>query len=262
MVSAKLGVPVVHVEAGLRSFDRTMPEEINRILTDSLSDLLFVSEPSGVQNLHREGIHDSKIHLVGNVMIDTLFREREAAQSLNFPASLGLNSGEYGLVTLHRPSNVDDPKRLSFFLKLLAKLAQRLKLVFPVHPRTKVVAEANAMTDLLPQDGSFMCIPPLSYRENLALMLEAKVVITDSGGMQEETTALKVPCLTLRDNTERPITIEKGTNCLVGDDEGKILEAFDQIMENRWTSGSDIPLWDGKAAERIVCILHQWIQGE
>jgi UDP-N-acetylglucosamine 2-epimerase (non-hydrolysing) len=259
LAAVKLGIPVAHVEAGLRSFDRSMPEEINRLLTDSIADLLLVSEPNGVENLRREGIADEKVRFVGNVMIDTLRGELERAGELGGPASMGLRPREYGLVTMHRPSNVDEPEVLGELLDLLNELSQELPLVFPVHPRTRAAAKIHGLTELLPPDGSLRCIDPLPYRTNLDLMAEARVVLTDSGGMQEETTVLDVPCVTLRDNTERPITVERGTSRLCGNDPAKIRAAFADVMAESWAPAQTIPLWDGCAGQRVAEALGDWL---
>ena len=262
LAAVKLGVPVAHVEAGLRSFDRTMPEEINRLLTDAIAELLLVSEPSGVANLQREGVADGKVRLVGNVMIDTLCAELERADRAILPR-LGLEPRGYGLVTLHRPSNVDEPETLERLLRLLAELAAELPLVFPVHPRTRAAAERAGLEPVLDDSTGLVAVPPCSYRENLALMAGARVVLTDSGGMQEETSYLRVPCLTLRENTERPVTTTVGTSRLVGNDPGRIREAFRDVLDGRWPAGGDIPLWDGHAAERCAAAISEWasIQG-
>jgi UDP-N-acetylglucosamine 2-epimerase (non-hydrolysing) len=259
LASVKLGVPVAHVEAGLRSFDRTMPEEINRLLTDAISECLLVSEPSGVENLRREGITDGSVHLVGNVMIDTLAAERQRAELLNVTAKMGLAPKSYALLTVHRPSNVDDLKTLRNLLDLFAALSHRLPFIFPVHPRTRAAAQRAGLDHLLPEAGSFRCVEPLPYRDNLALMADARVVLTDSGGMQEETTVLGVPCLTLRENTERPITVEIGTSRLVGNDPGRIRAAFEEVLAGRWPAGKQIPLWDGHAGERVARVLGDWL---
>ncbi len=259
LAAVKLGVPVAHVEAGLRSFDRTMPEEINRLLTDAIADLLLVSEPSGVSNLRREGVPEEKIHLVGNVMVDTLMGEVERARALPIVAEMGLEPQGYGLVTMHRPSNVDDPAVLGRMLSLLVDLGRRLPLVFPVHPRTRAAAGRASLVNLLTDGPGLICSPPLPYRQNLALMASASVVLTDSGGMQEETTVLRVPCLTMRENTERPITVEKGTSRLVGNDPDTIRAAFDEVMAGRWPAGESIPLWDGKAGERVAAAIGEWL---
>lgn len=260
LAAVKLGVPVVHVEAGLRSFDRTMPEEINRLLTDAMADLLLVSEPSGAENLRLEGIDGAKVRVVGNVMIDTLLAELPRARSLPVLEDLGLRAGGYGLVTIHRPSNVDAPDVLERNLRLLRELSGELPLVFPVHPRTRSAAEQFGLARLLDRDDRFLALAPVTYRENLALMASARLVITDSGGMQEETSVLGVPCLTMRENTERPITTELGTSRLVGNDSGRIREAFQDVLEGRWPVGRPIPLWDGRAAERVAQVLEEWMK--
>ena len=255
LAAVKLGIPVVHVEAGLRSFDRSMPEEINRIVTDALSQVLLVSEPSGVENLKHEGVDEKKIHLVGNVMMDTLAHELSRARESDILDRMDLKPGEYGLVTLHRPANVDDPAVLKPLLERLAAFSRDLPMVFPVHPRTRKAIDENGFQYLFETSPAFKCVSPLPYRENLCLMSRAKVVLTDSGGMQEETTFLKVPCLTLRNNTERPITVEMGTSRLVGNDPGKVRLGLEDVMQGRWPEGKDIPFWDGRAGERIVKVL-------
>jgi len=255
MAAVKLGIPVAHVEAGLRSFDRTMPEEINRLVTDVLADLLFVSEPSGVEHLRQEGIDNGKVHFVGNVMIDTLMHELSFAKDSDILSRLALSLGEYGLITLHRPSNVDDPAVLRRLLDLFVKFSKSIPIVFPVHPRTQKAIKENSLEALLDKCKTIKCIPPLSYRENLCLMSKARVVLTDSGGIQEETTYLGIPCLTLRENTERPVTITLGTSRLVGNNPEKISGGFQDVMNGAWQKGQPIPLWDGKAGERIAKIL-------
>jgi len=260
LAAVKLGVPVIHVEAGLRSFDRTMPEEINRLLTDAIAELLLVSEESGITNLRREGIPDERIRLVGNVMIDTLqemlprARERRAAARLGLPA-------RYGLVTLHRPSNVDDPAVLRALVELLHELAAELPLVFPVHPRTQRVAESAGIGSRLGEGRRpLVCVGPLPYLDTLSLVSGAAVVLTDSGGLQEETSALGVPCLTLRDTTERPVTTRLGTSRLVGHDPARIRAAFREAMSGSWPSGQPIPLWDGHAGERVAREIVSWLE--
>jgi UDP-N-acetylglucosamine 2-epimerase (non-hydrolysing) len=250
LVGAKLEIPIAHVEAGLRSFDRRMPEEINRLVTDTLADYLFVTEPSGVQNLLAEGIPQQKIHFVGNVMIDTLLRFRGKAASSDVLTRLRVTLQEYAVVTLHRPSNVDDPAMLDSLLDMLAALSQRIPVVFPVHPRTRQRIEANGRTD-----SGVILTAPLSYLDFLHLMSNARLVLTDSGGVQEETTILQVPCLTLRENTERPITIERGTNKLVGVDPDCILPIALAALEKDPEPGRIPDLWDGKAAARILDVL-------
>lgn len=259
LAAVKQGVPVVHVEAGLRSFDRTMPEEINRILTDAIAGLLLVSEPSGVENLEREGIAGDRVRLVGNVMIDTLVAELGKANG-EILGRLGLGERGYGLLTLHRPSNVDNPHTLERLLRTFGVLGGQLPIVFPVHPRTRNAAEEAGIAALLDDAPGICALPPISYRDNLALMRSARVVLTDSGGMQEETTFLRVPCITLRENTERPVTTTLGTSRLVGNDTTKIAAAFADVMRGDWPAGQDIPLWDGHAAERVAAVLGEWLQ--
>jgi UDP-N-acetylglucosamine 2-epimerase (non-hydrolysing) len=262
LAAVKLGVKVVHVEAGLRSFDRAMPEEINRLVTDVISDLLLVSEPSGVANLRTEGVAEAKVRLVGNVMIDTLMAELERARERRAAATLGLEAGGYGFVTLHRPSNVDDAGVLSRLVELLHELSTRLPLVFAVHPRTLASAKKAGIADRLAEgQARLVCLGPLPYHDSLSLLADARVVLTDSGGLQEETSVLHVPCLTLRDNTERPITVELGTSRLVGNDPGRIRSAFDDVMAERWPKGEQIPLWDGRAGERVAGEIVAWIAG-
>ena len=250
LAAVKLQVPVVHVEAGLRSFDRTMPEEINRIVTDSLSDLLLVSEPSGLFNLAREGIPREKARLVGNIMIDSLVHMLPIALERRTHERLGLRAGNYALLTMHRPSNVDRPDVLHRLLCLFSEISLTLPVVFPVHPRTHSNIEAAGLE--LPDTKSFSIIEPVDYLDALCLQKHARVVFTDSGGMQEETTYLEVPCITLRENTERPITVEEGTSTLVSNDPKRIQAAFVDVMEGRYRKGKPIHLWDGRAAARIV----------
>ena len=253
LVCSKLAIRVGHVEAGLRSRDRSMPEEINRLLTDQLSDLLFTPSPDGDENLVREGIDSSKIHRVGNVMIDTLIRLLPRAQHL----TADLRS-PYALVTLHRPSNVDDLPWLSGLLEALADLSTQLSVIFPVHPRTRQRLEALGSKQS--SRAQLRLVEPLPYLEFLALQRHAALVITDSGGIQEETTFLNVPCLTVRENTERPITITMGTNQLVGRDLNKLRSAAKKILQrpaaaNLELSTNRVPLWDGHAAERIAQVI-------
>jgi UDP-N-acetylglucosamine 2-epimerase (non-hydrolysing) len=242
---------VAHVEAGLRSFDEDMPEEVNRKLTDAISDLLFVSERSGLANLAREGVSREKVFFVGNVVIDTLVAARAGAATSGILDDLGVGAGAYGLVTLHRPSNVDDPGVLRGLLSTLDDIALRLPLVFPLHPRTRRrLVEAGLTLD----PSRWKLTPPVGYLEFVRLQSEARVVLTDSGGIQEETTVLGVPCVTLRENTERPVTVSEGTNILAGTSREGILRAFDEALE--MPRGARTPLyWDGKAAERVVGIL-------
>ena len=253
LAAVKVGRPVAHVEAGLRSFDRAMPEEVNRILTDSVSDLLFTSEPSGDENLIREGVSPEKIHFVGNVMIDTLFRYRERARESDVLDRLHLSGGGYAVLTLHRPSNVDDEGTLGMLLGAIARIQAEIPVVFPVHPRTR--RRLEALAGVLPPMPGLRLVDPMPYLDFLQLMGEARCVLTDSGGIQEETTALRIPCLTLRHNTERPITVTRGTNRIVGTDPSAIYEIWRQVADGQWASGELPELWDGKAAGRIVRVL-------
>ncbi|MGH9512756.1 MAG: non-hydrolyzing UDP-N-acetylglucosamine 2-epimerase [Terriglobales bacterium] len=246
LVCSKLLIQVGHVEAGLRSFDRTMPEEINRIVTDRLSDLLFTPFQDGDFNLKREGVPQERIHCVGNVMIDSLIR------LLPLAANCSIESPDrFALVTLHRPSNVDDSQALKNILDALVEASDELEIIFPVHPRTRQRIEQFAF-----QTRRLHLLEPLPYIEFLALQSRAAVVITDSGGIQEETTYLGIPCLTIRPNTERPITVTIGTNILVGEDRNQLSQELKAILEGRAKKGQIPPLWDGHAAERIANILH------
>jgi UDP-N-acetylglucosamine 2-epimerase (non-hydrolysing) len=258
LTAAKLGVGVFHVEAGLRSFDRTMPEEINRVLTDAISDLLLVSEPSGLDNLHREGIADDKVHFVGNVMIDTLEHHRRRAEQSPILEQLALSTGQYAVVTLHRPASVDRPGILRGLLEAFGRIQQDMPVVFPIHPRTrKQMAEAG-LDGLAAGMKQLRLLDPLGYLDFLKLMAGAAVVFTDSGGIQEETSILGVPCLTLRENTERPITLTQGTNRLVGLDPSRLLEAYNQIRNEPPKTGRRPEKWDGQAAQRIARIIAAW----
>jgi UDP-N-acetylglucosamine 2-epimerase (non-hydrolysing) len=255
LAAAKLCIPVAHVEAGLRSLDRTMPEEINRIVTDSIADMLFVSEPAGVENLLNEGHDPDQVHLVGNVMIDTLRQHLRSAQSRLTLQELELTPGSYAVVTLHRPSNVDQRESLVPLIEVLIEASAELPIVFPIHPRTQNRLEQFGLAERLRQAPALRILPPLGYSEFLCLTSQAKVVVTDSGGLQEETTALGVPCLTMRSNTERPITVEQGTSTLLGNDYGKLRECLRQVIGGRYKKGKCPELWDGKAAGRIAAIL-------
>jgi len=260
LAAVKLGVPVAHVEAGLRSFDRTMPEEINRLLTDAIADLLLVSEPSGLANLRHEGLPESKLRLVGNVMIDTLLTQLPAARARGTARRLDLDERGYGFVTLHRPSNVDEPATLAALVALLHELAEALPLVFPVHPRTREAAKRIGLAArLAPGQPRLVCLPPQPYLDSLALVAGARVVLTDSGGLQEESSVLGVPCLTCRENTERPVTVELGTSRLVGNDPARIRAAFRDALDGRWPQGQPIPLWDGHAGIRVARALAEWL---
>ncbi len=255
LVAVKLGVKLVHVEAGLRSFDREMPEEINRVLTDAISDLLFCTEQSGVDNLRNEGIAAEKIYLVGNVMIDSLLRYRERAEASTILASLGLEARAYAVLTLHRPSNVDDPAVLGKLLDALEVIQRDMPIVFPTHPRTREKLDRFGLAERVAGLRDLRLIEPVGYLDFLKLMAAARVVLTDSGGIQEETTILQVPCLTLRWNTERPVTVEMGTNRLVGQDPERIVAAYREVLETDLGQARVPPLWDGRAADRIVEIL-------
>jgi len=256
LVAVKLGVRLAHVEAGLRSFDRRMPEEINRLLTDQISDLLFVTEESGVANLKREGIDEGKIHFVGNVMIDTLLANRAKAKRSPIVGQLGLDGVKYGVITLHRPSNVDDPGKFAQIVGAFEEIQKELKLVFPMHPRTRHNLMGGELAARMERMENLKLIEPVGYLDFLRLMSEASVVITDSGGIQEETTILQVPCMTLRENTERPVTISEGTNRLVDVKKRAIVEAYKQISSNSHNRSGKVPrLWDGRAAERIAEIM-------
>jgi UDP-N-acetylglucosamine 2-epimerase (non-hydrolysing) len=251
LTAVKLGVPVAHVEAGLRSFDRTMPEEINRILTDSISRWLFVTERSGVVNLAREGVPGERVFLVGNVMIDTLEACRRRSEESPILEQLGLNGRPFGVLTLHRPANVDDPAVFGRLFTAIERLQRELPIVFPVHPRTR---KALAGTPAGSCPGLILT-DPLGYLDFLKLMAHAAVVLTDSGGIQEETTVLGVPCLTLRNNTERPVTVEQGTNQLVGLVPERIVEAGLGVLRDPPPCGRVPELWDGRAAARVIDIL-------
>ncbi len=254
LVAAKLHIPIAHVEAGLRSFDRTMPEEINRILTDQLSDLLFTTEASADENLLREGIARERIFFVGNCMIDSLDAHLPAALAREPWKEFGLHAGEYGIVTLHRPSNVDDAQDLEEIMRGLVQVSERLPLIFPVHPRTR------ARLQELSASAHILLTEPLGYLDFLGLMAKARLALTDSGGVQEETTALGVPCLTLRDNTERPVTIELGTNQLVGNRAEKIVDAAMQILNSSIVTVPRPPLWDGHAGMRVAEVIQKRFQ--
>jgi UDP-N-acetylglucosamine 2-epimerase (non-hydrolysing) len=266
LVCAKKEVPVVHVEAGLRSYDRAMPEEINRVLTDQIADRLYTTERSAQANLAREGIAEERVCFVGNVMIDSLLSNREFAHSPTKtlqmagvdPAVLDDPRG-YGVVTLHRPSNVDRAEQLAPLLSVLREVSEQLPLVFALHPRTRANIDRFGLGELL-ASPRIVLLPPQGYLEMLGLLAGAKLVLSDSGGLQEETTALGVPCLTIRENTERPITVEQGTNTLVGCDPQAIRKGVAEILSGTGKTGRVPELWDGRAAERIAADLSQWLR--
>jgi UDP-N-acetylglucosamine 2-epimerase (non-hydrolysing) len=256
LVAAKLTVPLAHVEAGLRSFDRTMPEEVNRIVTDVLSDLLFTTEPSGDTNLAREGIAAEKVHRVGNCMIDTLLRHEERALAAAPWRDLGLEPGKYGVVTLHRPANVDDEGALQKTIAMLRTISEELPLVFPVHPRTR--ARLGTIDNTIDKASSRVrFVEPLPYLAFTGLMAKAALVLTDSGGVQEETTAFGVPCVTMRDNTERPVTVDEGTNILAGTNPERVAPLVLETLRAP-KKGRRPELWDGHAAERVVDVIERW----
>jgi UDP-N-acetylglucosamine 2-epimerase (non-hydrolysing) len=262
LAAAKLGIPVAHVEAGLRSFDRSMPEEINRVLTDAIADYLLVTEEDGIENLRREGRPETSIHFVGNLMIDSLRRLLPLAQKSQIGQRLGLRTGEkwsqFAVLTLHRPSNVDSEEKFARLIDSIDAVSEHIPVVFPVHPRTRQRLNSRHI-----RNGSrIRTIPPVGYLDFLCLLDKATVVLTDSGGIQEETTALGVPCLTLRENTERPVTVSEGTNILVGTDPARILRATLDILAGKTKVGGIPRLWDGRTAGRIVDVLRRSLAGE
>lgn len=262
LVAVKKSIPVIHVEAGLRSFDREMPEEINRILTDQISELLFTTESDAETNLRKEGIAKERIFFVGNVMIDTLLANKErAVPPLETLGRYGENKVDsarpFGVVTMHRPSNVDDPSIIRRLLETLAEISQKLPLVFPLHPRTEASIQKSGLGSII-EHAQIAVLPPVGYLELLGLMSASQLVLTDSGGIQEETTALGVPCITMRESTERPITVDQGTNTLVGADPERILACFNDVIKTGGKKGRVPELWDGQAAERISKHMVAW----
>jgi UDP-N-acetylglucosamine 2-epimerase (non-hydrolysing) len=253
LVASKMGIPIAHIEAGLRSFDKTMPEEINRIVTDVVSDYLFVTEHSGISNLRNEGMDESKIHFVGNTMIDTLDAHYKAIEACGITGEMGLTQGHYIVATFHRPSNVDEPEALRELIETLSQLAKERTLVFPVHPRTRKNIKKYGLDKKMPK--GFIITEPLGYIEFLSLMRYAELVITDSGGIQEETTYMGVQCITVRKNTERPVTIDVGTNHLVGTIMEKVEKTAMDILGGTTKPGRIPELWDGKAAKRIAEVI-------
>lgn len=259
LVACKMEIPLAHVEAGLRSFDRTMPEEINRLLTDRLADLLLTPSPDASENLLREGADRARIFFVGNAMIDSLFQSLDRAMTLGTLESMGLRPREYAVCTLHRPSNVDDPRTLSRLLASLVELGRRLPVVFPVHPRTRKALEQNGLWAVAEVEKGLRLTEPMGYLELLALTSRARLVLTDSGGLQEETTAMGVPCLTLRETTERPITVTDGTNALVGTDPRRISAEVERVLEAAPRPPRAPERWDGKTGERIAALYEGWL---
>jgi UDP-N-acetylglucosamine 2-epimerase (non-hydrolysing) len=265
LVAVKKGIPVAHVEAGLRSYDKTMPEEINRILTDQIADRLYTTERSAEENLNKEGISSDRIYFAGNVMIDSLVHGQKSAPDISeilrlcniSPSILG-SSKRYGVVTLHRPSNVDEVSKLRGMLEILDEISTKLPLVFALHPRTKNNIDRFNLNYLL-NNEKIILLPPQGYLEMLGLLSGATIILTDSGGLQEESTALGIPCLTLRDNTERPITVDQGTNTIVGNNRDYILSCVDTVLSGDGKSGRIPELWDGAAAIRIVDDLKKWL---
>lgn len=255
LVCAKLCIPVAHVEAGLRSGDRTMPEEINRLLTDALSDFLFVTEESGLRNLRQEGVSEEKLFFSGNVMIDSLVRFKEKASRSGAVERLGLHPGAYTLMTMHRPANVDDPENLALVAELLQRLPSKQPVVIPLHPRTREALRRSGLLERLHTTERLHLTEPVGYLEFLNLMMHAGVIVTDSGGVQEETTFLGIPCITLRDSTERPVTVDAGTNVLLPLNVDLVERAIEDALAGRWKRGEIPPLWDGCAAMRIAEIL-------
>lgn len=258
IVAAKLWIAVAHVEAGLRSFDMKMPEEVNRIVTDRLSDLLLTPSPDGDENLRTEGVADDRIHRVGNIMIDSLFANVERAKASGILEELDLAPRGYGVLTLHRPSNVDDPDTLLRLMTVLHEISERLPIVFSCHPRTAQRLDGLAGYDAVKDRGDLRILPPKGYLDFMRLVSQSRLVLTDSGGLQEETTALRIPCVTIRENTERPITITEGSNTLAGTDPERIRAAADAALD-RDPEDKKVPdLWDGKTAERIVDVFESW----
>lgn len=259
LVATKMGISVAHVEAGLRSRDRRMPEEINRIVTDAIADMLLTPSPDADANLAAEGIGPGRIYLVGNVMIDSLLWAKAQAERLPVLANMGLARGEYAVCTLHRPSNVDDAKTLKGLVMALSKISASLPVVFPVHPRTRKALSSAGLDGALANARRLIRIEPMGYLDFLALTSQAKMVLTDSGGLQEETTALGIPCLTLRENTERPITVSVGTNVLVGSEPEKIIAEAGRVLSGHSKQGRVPELWDGSAGARIAQLYERWL---
>jgi UDP-N-acetylglucosamine 2-epimerase (non-hydrolysing) len=259
IVASKMLIPLVHVEAGLRSFDNTMPEEINRKVTDVLADLLFITEKSGIENLKNEGINSDKVHFVGNVMIDSLVQYREKSKKSLLLSELGLKENQYILVTLHRPSNVDQKENLEKILTIFEGFTSNLPIIFPIHPRTQKNISTLGLGDRFSNLQNVKIVDPVGYLDFINIMANAKLILTDSGGIQEETSYLGIPCITMRDNTERPITVEVGSNYLIGLNVQEVIKTGNEILSGIMKSHRIPDLWDGKAAERIVKILINYL---
>ena len=260
MVCAKECIPCAHVEAGLRSFDRQMPEEINRLITDAIANILLTPSPDGDENLRNEGVSEDRIIRVGNIMIDSLFNNLERAENSTIHSDLNIEKGNYGILTLHRPSNVDEKETFSGIISALEEIGRKIQLVFPLHPRTKNRAEEFGLVNRLESIPNIVLTGPAGYLDFVALMSESKLVLTDSGGLQEETTALGIPCLTLRENTERPITVTEGTNTIVGNNPKVIIDTAFEVLDNGGKAGRVPELWDGKTAARIADIIQRRIR--
>lgn len=258
LVAKKLHIDVAHVEAGLRSNDRNMPEEINRLVTDALSDLLFTTEKSGTVNLQREGVSPEKIHFVGNVMIDSLAMNLDKAENSDILSRLKLKPQSYILITLHRPSNVDNEEILRSLVDMFGEIEKQIPIVFPIHPRTKKMIDQFGLSDKVKKMKNLQLLEPQGYLDFMQLMKNAKALLTDSGGIQEETTYLGIPCITMRENTERPITAEIGSNVVAGRNVNYIRKLLDKILNDEWKDCQIPPLWDGHAAERIVEIIKKY----
>lgn len=254
LVAVKMGIVISHVEAGLRSFDLAMPEEVNRILTDRISDLLLTPSRDGDANLLKEGLDPARIHCVGNVMIDSLLASQAKAAQLSTLQDMGLSPQGYAVCTLHRPSNVDDPRVFSGLLTALIHISSRIPVIFPVHPRTRRMLTEQGHMDAVQRAPGLRLVDPMGYLEFLALTSQARLILTDSGGLQEESTALGVPCLTLRENTERPITVEVGSNLVVGTEPTRIHQAADRVLDGQGKKGRIPELWDGRTSERIAAL--------
>ena len=260
LAAIKLHIKIIHVEAGLRSFNRLMPEEINRLITDAIANILLTPSPDGDENLRNEGVSEDRIIRVGNIMIDSLFNNLERAENSTIHSDLNIEKGNYGILTLHRPSNVDEKETFSGIISALEEIGRKIQLVFPLHPRTKNRAEEFGLFNRLESIPNIVLTGPAGYLDFVALMSESKLVLTDSGGLQEETTALGIPCLTLRENTERPITVTEGTNTIVGNNTKVIIDTAFEVLDNGGKAGRVPELWDGKTAARIADIIQRLIR--